>query len=249
MDAKSEQIVNYVWINEYPVSPYDEVIDDKLCHMPLHYIDKALHNARRYTDAQFFIWIDKAKLDPMSLFWLDSYINIQSVPNISVRDLNEIPAFHNDERFGNEEYYCLWAKLDYARLLVLENLLAEMPWKQVFYCDFDANDIEINKDCIQSALDNWGMVIATTKCNKYENSFFGFSEKGNYLFSKLLGESYKNFNNMEDGYGALARFLRNENFIESFIVCESPVIAKKEMPVSLIGKIKPKKLHQSLGIC
>lgn len=186
MDEQPDQIVNYVWINERPFPSPNTDDEEKLCGIPLHYIDRALHNAKRYPHAEFNIWVDMRFIDDSTKFWLESYIYNSNTQNVRTYDLCDIKEYRTEFDFEETSYMDIWARVDYARLLVLKNQLEEISWCQVFYSDFDANDVEILKPPVQKSLSDWGIVIATTKCNPYENSFFGFSEKGAAFLNMLI---------------------------------------------------------------
>ena len=143
MNELPNQIVNYVWINKVKF-PQDNTGDsNKLCGVPLHYLDKTIHNAKRYPHAQFNIWIDWRYLDQSSRFWVDSYIYSQNCSNINACDLVNIPSYSCEDNFSPNRGKDIWARVDYARLLVLQHVLNHNRWSQVFYRDFDANDVEI----------------------------------------------------------------------------------------------------------
>ena len=247
MNEQPDQIVNYVWINERPFPSPNTEDEEKLCGVPLHYIDRALHNAKRYPHAEFNIWIDMRFVDSSTKFWLESYIYSSNTQNVKIRDLCDIEEYNTEFDFEESSDMDIWARVDYARLLVLKNQLEAMPWCQVFYSDFDANDVEILSKHIQKQLNIHGLVIATTECNHIENSFFGFNEYGLNHLKEIEAKTFWAFCNGDDGYDALKSFLLVENFIDDWMGHHE--IATKKMPVSQCTEIKPKKFHRALGLC
>lgn len=247
---RPHQIVNYMWLAK-EAQTIDHS-DQGLCNLPLHYIDKALHNAKRYADAEFHIWVDWRGLDDFSKFTAESYLYYRDCPNVRFCDLNDIPNYADDARLSGENPYDIWPRVDYTRLLILRHCLTQNSWCQVFYSDFDANDVEIMDDAIQEQMRLWGIVTATNDVNEIENSFFGFNEKGMEFLNDLVRRTERSFAMKDNGYGALIDFMEAENFtsnMRGLITSRASSIAVKKMPVSQAGSIKPKKLFRQLGLC
>jgi hypothetical protein len=179
--------VNYVWINKTPVQPDEE---GALCGVPLHYLDKAIANARKYPEAQFNIWIDKSLLDPMSQFFVASHLNIANVPNLRLRSLGEVPAYHAYRIFRQCNESTIKARVDFARLLVLEHEFETTDAARIFYADFDIEDVKINSQPIRQRMDDLGMVFGATYKLPVENSYMGFTRPNCETFlADLLSSS------------------------------------------------------------
>lgn len=105
MNEQPDQIVNYVWINERPFPSPNTDDEEKLCGVPLHYIDRALENAARYPHAHFNIWTGWRFLDDASRLFFDSHLYFKDAPNVRSRDLTEIPAPKTQENTFTKKPY------------------------------------------------------------------------------------------------------------------------------------------------
>lgn len=243
MSELPDQIVNYVWINERKFKPD---LDDKsspLCGVPLHYIDRAIHNAKRYPEVKFNIWVDWRFLDQSSKFFLESHVYFANCSNISVRDLTDIPSYAIECDFAPNVEKDIWAKVDYARLLVLEYMLNKNPDAQIFYSDFDINDIFANKNEIGYSLKNFGLVLAYVEGYGYENSAIGFSVKGGEVLKILSDITKKPFGMDCEGYTEILTVLKQYGLwknVHDIAVIDAPETGE-EMPQN--------RLYQSLNLC
>lgn len=173
--------VNYVWINKEPF----EGGKGYLCGVPLKYIDKALDNARKYPQARVNIWIDKNLLDSRSLFFLDSHIYLNALENVEIRDLHDIPAYHDLNLFDpdSDDFASLWARVDLARLLALDYCLSQGEVSDAFYADFDVEDVKITSRKVKDSLDKYGLVFGRVRSGAIENGYMAFriNEKQEFL--------------------------------------------------------------------
>ena len=217
--AKSEtKILNYVWINKQRFSYEDESC---MCRIPLHYIDKAIENAKRYPDTQVRLWLDHNLLDQQSLFFVASHIHFAGADNIAIHDLNEIPEYRDNPMFhpDDEDFKdSIWARVDIARLLALQYCLEDTEAQQVFYSDFDADDVKINSRSVHSIMQKYGLVLGATTHEHVENGYFGFHRRNKDVLNELVTRSFNAYEHSRHGaFSAFCTFktvtLHKENHI------------------------------------
>ena len=199
--------LNYVWINKEPIITHE---DGELCGIPLNRIDRAHQNAKAYPETAFNIWVDYKLLDCSTRFFIESHDHINSPDNVQLRDLNDIPTYAENAHFSPEGGTDIWARVDYARLLVLEHCLKTTDVDVAFYSDFDTRDVSIeNKEALKS-LHKYGVVLGSVIKDDggkgmVENGYFGLcKETGeHFLDSYLLPETEKALMDNRDGFEAL----------------------------------------------
>lgn len=201
-DYRVKQSLNYVWINK---KPFDSR-ENELCGVPLKYLDKAIENANRYPDAQVNIWLDFNLLDASSLFFVSShgYIFADKPSNIAFRNLHEIRSYTRNPIFNPERdrFQNVWARVDYARLLVLRHVLADDRVRDAFYSDFDVDDVKIENNHLVQCMEKFGLIFGAHKRGGRENGFLGIraNEPTGFL-QKLIKDTLKMARDGEDGFG------------------------------------------------
>ncbi len=196
-------IANYVWINKQPCAEPTE--DDALCGVPLHYFDKAYENAKKHPDVTFNLWVDFNFLDLSSRFFIESHAYLFAPNNLNLRSLHEIDDYKNDPRFAVNTKENIWARVDLARLLVLSHCFKTTASKQVFYTDFDLDDIQVLDEAVQNSLSIHNMVFGKTKSHHIENGYMGFQigKGADFLNSILIPRTKEESRGEKNGYGAL----------------------------------------------
>lgn len=173
-----ECIVNYVWINEKKFIPGLEA-DSPQCGIPLHYVDKAIENARRYPAAEFRIWIDTSFLkESATEFLLQSHLLFSGCTNIKIHNLNDLVLYKCNDFFKPDDPGPLWHRTDMARLIVAEDVIRKNPDKAAVYADFDVEDVRIDDEHFQKAILNHGFAVGCIKEDQVENGYFAFRNMG-----------------------------------------------------------------------
>lgn len=201
--AEKNCVVNYVWINKDRFAPQE---GEPPCGVPLHYVDEAIANARRYPQAQFQVWVDSRFLDKSSTMTIvDDHIRAAGIENLAVRDLSTVGK---DKRHGITDYEAspyfsmdsgvpVWHRVDVARLMVTEHTLQEKPGHIAVYADFDVVDVRLGDKAFMSAVTNHGFVLGSTKEPGKEawpeNGYFAFSgtENARGLLSSIMHNVYE----------------------------------------------------------
>lgn len=208
MDKDAQKIVNYVWINKSIFPPKDTADKPPLCGIKLHEVERALSNAQKYPDAQFKIWVDWRYLDIMSRFLLESQVYFSGCGNFQIHSLEKIPQYAMNTIFKPNSGIKLLAKVDYARLLVLDHVLESNQDAFVYYSDMDCEDVMLNDSKCQESMKRDGTVMANVKNMYYENGFFGFTKKGQYFLNTLKTETKKCAKHNTTGYGSLGHVIK-----------------------------------------
>lgn len=221
-----DRILNYVWCNREPFTPTTGVD----CGVPLHYVDKAIDNAKRYPDTAVNVWLDNDLLDAKSIALTKAHIEKSGLSNIHLHDLCEIPAFRA-EREGlfdphrdvvairglkpeqiTHQHHNVWGRVDLARLLVVDHCLETTRAKDVLYSDFDTDDARLNDPQAQKMLEKYGVVLGcvdhpakdgSPAWTEVENSYFGFrkSNMDKGLLKDIIDGARDMVAKGHDGYG------------------------------------------------
>lgn len=219
----TRQVLNYIWVSkekqeetenpEEPENPMQEKYSNNVS-----YISKA------NPDVEVLLWVDNRLLNSSQRVFLDDLSSAH--PNLSVRDLNEIPRYQEDpifsktKRLPHDECEPIWQKVDFARVVVLDHVLANEDADEVYYSDLDIVDPHIASDAVQSVLNNHGMVFA--KCDRngrnevayLENQFMGFRRKAaDFVSDRLLPVVKEEIDQGKNGWPPLCRCVR-ERFSE-----------------------------------
>jgi hypothetical protein len=210
---KSDFIVNYVWINKDVFTINDSDPSAPLCGIPLHYVDKAIANAKQYPDTQFQIWIDPQYLtDTPSEFFLQSHLYYNDCQNITVRDLNNIASYATDAFFNPENRNNIWHRVDLARLLALQDCLNHNEDKKAIYADFDIEDVFFGFKRLSRLVTNYGTAFGgEVKYKEAENSYFCFGDK-----NKLDSFTAKCFQDFDDSLSAQNRYLSRNGVFAAY---------------------------------
>lgn len=213
LETGKDCLVNYVWINKEA----DRKDREAACSVSLKNVDGAYDNARRYPGARFKVWFDFALLDERSRGCLRDHYERFAPGNVTLCDLNEIPQYRDSEIFTPGTARSLWARVDLARVVVLDFVLQAEPEKYALYSDFDVKDISLRDAKVK--MDEYGLALATiaiqdnavckytvtTSCGPLENSYFGFSrdERGQAYLKNLLSATLTDAQSNQNGFCAL----------------------------------------------
>ncbi len=199
-----QKVVNYMWLSNKPETPSSEAARNPLLsrhseRVAALYIGNFLTIAGMTPDADFVLWVDHALLSEASIRFLTDMCRTAETKNVYVRDLKEIakyralPLFQAGTDSNDAPDSPLWKKVDLARLLVLEHVLATTRVQQVFYSDMDIVDPQVSTPQMQKILDGHGMafvkIVRHTGSNPsyLENSFTGLTRQGEaFLTDRLL---------------------------------------------------------------
>lgn len=226
-----DRLLNYVWINKEKFEPCAE---RPTCGVPLHYIDKAVHNALLYSDIQVDIWLDFNLLDKQSIETVRDHVS--KVKNIKIRNLQDIESYQKSNLFDPDrslpegfsykgddegERQSIWGRVDLARLMVIRHCLENTAAKDIFYSDFDADDTKLNSPRVSYNLKKFGMVFGSSKRNIIENGYMGFRRTnmdGNF-FDTLLDSTERYVAEGYNGYGPFYQQLKKwaeQNDVKKF---------------------------------
>lgn len=204
-------ILNYIWISPN----ISKTIPQSLCSVPLHYMDMAFQNAQRYPDASFRIWFDFSLLDASSIYFVKSHFSIFAPENITLHDLSDrksgIPFYRDEKYFApnmDRDNSGIWARVDLARLVVLQHCFQTTPAENVFYADFDTDDVDLDKRRVRSRLNKYGVVVARTRKDCFENNFIGLRRDPGMrlLAEKFIPQTIELFA-QKNGYVAFLRVM------------------------------------------
>jgi hypothetical protein len=202
--------VNYVWINkDCPAELKAKKrsggdAKQPSCSMPLNLLDKAYENAKRYPAADFTIWYDKAMMDPLSEFFIISHGYLNAPSNVVFRNLRTLDAYDALDVFSVYEPKDIWARVDLARLLVLQHGLSQAETRDYqLYSDFDVEDVGLNSTRMQCSLRDEGLFLgATIEHNMLENGYMCFDKNAGaaYLEGRLIPATLDSSNRNENGW-------------------------------------------------
>jgi hypothetical protein len=202
--------VNYVWINkDCPARPKAKPpsggdAKQPSCSVPLNLLDKAYENAKRYPAADFTIWYDKAMMDPLSEFFMISHSYLNAPANVEFKDLRTLDAYEALGVFSVSQPKDIWARVDLARLLVLQHGLSQAGTQDYqLYSDFDVEDLCLNSTRMQCSLKDEGLFLgATIEHNMLENGYMCFDRNAGaaYLKDRLIPATLDTSNQNENGW-------------------------------------------------
>lgn len=181
--------VNYIWLC---AKGPQQTFPDYATRLPLHNFERMYDNAKRYPLAEFNFWLDYRQLTFTDRFFLDSHRYQFEAHHIRVRNLCEIPAYAENEGFAPDTNIALYARADYARILVLKFLHQSHPEGTTIYSDMDCEDVLIHSHHTQSTLQQHGIAYGAWD-NRICNGFIGIhGVLGlNFLKDYLLPETEK----------------------------------------------------------
>lgn len=198
----SNPAVNYVWISKEPIKAGQEPI-------PLRNLERAFDNAERYPNASFIVWSDSRMIDECAQSTLADIFNKYAPDNMISRDLRDIP-FYNACPIFNSGQFDIWAKVDLARLVVLEHGFYTLPHDTMFYADFDLENVRVSDPEITALLDEYGMVFGATREEAIENGYMGFRGGAgrSFLIEKLIPNTLVDTSLNGNGFPAMLRSLK-----------------------------------------
>tara|TARA_R110002126_G_scaffold13118_3_gene56541 strand:- start:57773 stop:58594 length:822 start_codon:yes stop_codon:yes gene_type:complete len=214
-DASYE--VNYVWINDQKQEPNE---GGAACSMPLKLLDRVFNNANKYPDAQYNIWVDRDLMDPLSHFFIVSHAYLASANNVKFRSLRDVAKINEyDDIFGEKKPKHIWARVDLARILVLEHQLKENPdpLRLQLYSDFDVKDLKLRCKHMKNTLNRHGMFFGRTLgvSAMLENGYMCFGQNGrDFLEGKLLPKTMEAVHADNNGWKALVK--THESLIKDY---------------------------------
>lgn len=199
--------VNYIWLcAKRPEQPNQSYATQ----LPLHNFKRMYANAERYSGTEFNLWLDFRQLTLSDHFFLDSQRHFLNVHNIEIRNLCEIPDYKTDKGFEPDTNTTIYARADYARVLVLSFLHQLRPERTSIYSDLDCEDIMIADSRVQDTLEQYGIAYGIWN-DRICNGFIGV--KGptglQFLTDYLLPKTKMAFQrNRVNHFGAFAEAVK-----------------------------------------
>ncbi len=207
--------VNYVWL-----CPREPAHPDYATRLPLHYFERVYSNASAYPEAKVNIWIDPKQLTISDRFFLDSHRYIFEAGRINIQSLRDITEYRDYPGFDPDSDIALYAKADFARILVLSHLTKTEPDTAVVYADLDCEDIKLNDERVNDTLDEFGFVFGKAAGNNACNGYIALKgEKGhdileNYFLPRTTRAFQKNLINHYGAFSKAINSYRNKNHPE-----------------------------------
>jgi len=156
-------IVNYLWMNQNPHVPQA---------IPSNSFFNLQQNAARYPDALFNLWIEDHQ----------AYKAYAIPPNVKIHELRSIPALTNFPLLSSDKAEHIWAKVDMARLLVLQHTLLS-DCTVSLYADFDIEDISLSSKGFQERMNTYGVVVGASFNPVERNIMHRRAENGYMAFA------------------------------------------------------------------
>lgn len=169
---RGDRMLNYVWINKQ--RDPEPSCTDALSTVPLHYLDKAFENARRHPDTMVNVWLDYRLLNGTSRLMAEAHVYYQAPPNLVLRDLNAIPRYAAHPVLANpaENFARIWDRVDLARFIALNHCLSESDVEEVFYADFDIDDVALDGARTKDVLREKGLALGAVEYDDIESMKF-----------------------------------------------------------------------------
>lgn len=155
-EAGTDCAIHYLWLNkeaDVPGRPFP-------CSLPLKLLDRAYSNAAKYPKAKVNIWLDFRFLDETSFSHLREYQAAKGRKNVQIKDLTDIPAYHEKKLFRPGTKTHIWSRVDFARIIVLDDALANQPEKYAIYADLDVKDVRLYE--AKQRMDKLDFAVAKT---------------------------------------------------------------------------------------
>lgn len=255
------RVLNYVWINERPDDPNEET--GPLCSVPLHYLDRAFKNARRYPDAEVRLWVDMSMLNDMSRYFLNNHVYSYAPPNVKMHDLHDIPAYHESSVFKAHEDVKIFMRVDIARLMALSHCFDDnQKTTTVFYADFDVKDVALDKYATWRALNKYGISAGFDGEEGLENSYIAVNRRNQSFLQEIINITVNAAFSERNGFLIYKNKLR-ENFFDGgphFEMHEPKEIVARRLWHEFSRKnlaamhvsydvVPPSKLYTDLNLC
>lgn len=200
--------VNYVWICPRAASKHAVGCATQL---PLHYFERIYENAGKYPDTEFNLWLDFRQLSISDRFFLDSHRYFFDMAEISIHDLREVKEYAESPGFDIDTNIALYARADYARILVLDHLLQKDSKTPAIYADIDCEDVKAEDPTLRETVEEYGLAYGRSGRHNIANGFIALQgEKGQNLMTHyLLPNTKTDFQkNKVNHFGAFARSVR-----------------------------------------
>jgi len=242
-----KKIVNYVWVRKDVFKSNINDPQSHLCGVPLEDIDMALSNAAKYPNAQFYIWLDYDEIDDLSLYFVEHLIYAEGLKNVKVCNLRDIEDYASSPVFeivDGRHKTDVYPRADFARLLVVCHILEQaMDNTDVFYADFDVDDVLILDTDINQILGMKGIVFTHTDDDPIENGYMGVSSIGIECFREILRETMVSALCNDKGYEPLMETVKKIHGNVGEVVSEKAVLKPRGY------EIPKKSFYSDLGIC
>lgn len=185
---RTDRMLNYVWINKTPDRDLPPPADDTpLCSVPLHYLDRAYDNARKYPNTEMRIWMDEARLSDRTRFFVQSHAYLNAPGNVRFKDLNSIPAYAAARDIHMDAKISMWDKVDLARFQVAAHGFTDRKVQTVYYADFDVRDVALDNEQTKKILEKRDIAFARLpRENIVSHGYFAVRAKGLPLLEKLI---------------------------------------------------------------
>ena len=206
--TKAPRSVNYIWLCPRAKCTTHQ---DFATRLPLHYFDRIYKNAALYPQEEFNLWLDFRQLKITDRFFLDSHRYLFDRAGIHIRDLNEVSEYAVQHGFAPDTNIALYARADYARVLVLNHLLRDDPDQIAIYSDLDCEDVALYDTKLEDTLDRFGVACGRSGRSKVANGYIAlYGEDGlNFMDNFLLDRTSEAFQkNNVNHYGAFMKALR-----------------------------------------
>ncbi len=193
--------VHYLWLNDKPVQNKG----DTPAPMPLPYIATLINLARANPLVAFHLWLDDRFMGENYAHSLKQAID-KHVPgkNVTLGDLKLIGPYAHNPIFAPEKQHNLFARVDLARLLILDYALATGNRPFVIYSDLDITNPNLSKAL--GIMRESGLVLAGSRENDRidthpENGYLGIGRDSpsamaflKTLIEKTIPETGKGYN-------------------------------------------------------
>lgn len=207
--------VNYIWLN-----PRDsrKSLADCATRLPLHYLERMYENAATYSDANFYLWLDFDQLSYADHFFLDSHRYIFDAERIKIRNLRDIPEYNDYPGFEKDSNIALYARADFARVLVLNHMLQHHIDDTIIYADLDCSDIKLTDNAFKECLEKYGLALGYAGKNRACNGYIALQGERGICFMNehLLPRTEIAFQkNLVNHFGAFSKAVtayRNKYF-------------------------------------
>ena len=237
-------IVNYLWLRK---NKFDPDVGDKksvLCGVPLENVDKAIENALRYPNAKFNLWVDFDELDDLSIYMMDHLIYASGIKNMQLKNLRDIPDYKDSLIFDPRKGIEVYPRADLARLLCIRYSVSQFKGVNVFYSDFDVDDIFIEHEDVLSTLKREQVVFAHTQEDPIENGYIGIcGEAGQQFLDEVIFQTARESINGYLGYAPLLEVVENTYGSTGCVVVDLPILKERGY------KIPKSKIYSDLRIC
>ncbi|MFO1241944.1 MAG: hypothetical protein U1E36_01880 [Rickettsiales bacterium] len=217
-----KQAYNMVWLSPKFVSSDNQNTTSFFEPIPTHPLQSMMDAAQRNPSADVFLWIDSKRMTREQMEWLQATVVSCPSGNFFLRDLRDIPRYCEEKLFNQpddnlnwrqQKQSLIWAQVDTARVLVVEECLRAGGYDNAAYADADVIDFDFQRPKIKKALEQYGVIIARQQKSSWvEHHMFAFNKSRlpelNALLDSTLDWVYRKHQN---GYRPF------QDFIEPFL--------------------------------